>query len=184
MAYRNATYIAFDGQSETDPTKSDFKYYTTIMGWHASKSVDFKFANSHERTYAVKDTSTRATLMSRIRERLALSKNCVVILSEQTRRTGSMLSYEIERAVDNFKLPLICAYTNVSVLFDPLVHRARWPASLSARIEDRSARAIHIPFKMAALYEAIGQFSVHGSTLTGPLDWYSREAHVQFGLLK
>lgn len=183
MAYRNATYIAFDGQSETDPTKSDFKFYTTILGWHASSRVDFKFANSHERTSAVKDTSSRETLKSRIRERLALSKNCVVILSDQTRKHGSMLSYEVEQAVDNFGLPLICAYTGVDALLNPQTHRSRWPNSLAIRIENRSAKAIHIPFKMRALYDAIGQFTVHHLNLQGPLHFYSHEAHVEFGLL-
>jgi hypothetical protein len=182
MAYRNATYIAFDGQSETNPAKSDFKYYTTILGWHASNRVEFRFANSHERTYAVKDTSSKETLKSRIRERLALSKNCVVILSDQTRKFGSMLSYEVEQAVDDFGLPLICAYTGYDRILEPEALNNHWPNALTARIDSKKAKAIHIPFRMIALYSAIQQFSVHSLNLEGPLHFYSYEAHVEFGL--
>ena len=107
MAYRSGTYIAFDGLGEVEPTKSDFKYYATIRAWTEHKDIDFKFVNSHEKTAAVRDTSLKATLQARIRERLANSKNVVVILSDQTRKSGSMLSYEIEQAVDKNDLPLI-----------------------------------------------------------------------------
>lgn len=37
-----------------------------------------------------------------VRERLSASKNMVVILSENTRKSGSVLSYEIEQAIDNY----------------------------------------------------------------------------------
>lgn len=30
MANRTGTYVAFDGLGQTDPTKSDFRYYSTI----------------------------------------------------------------------------------------------------------------------------------------------------------
>lgn len=29
MHYRTGTYVAFDGLGESDPAKSDFKYYST-----------------------------------------------------------------------------------------------------------------------------------------------------------
>ena len=104
MANRTGTYIAFDGLGQVDPTKSDFKYYGTIQSWDASKSIEFKFVNSHDKTYAVKDYSSRETLKARINQRLSVSKNFLCILSEDTRKSGSMLSYEIERAVDNYCL--------------------------------------------------------------------------------
>ena len=100
MANRTGTYIAFDGLGEIDPTKSDFRYYTMIQAWDANKRFDFKFVNSHDKTDAVRNTSKIATLKARIQERLRASKNMLVILSSQTaKRSGSVLSYEIEQAV-------------------------------------------------------------------------------------
>ncbi|MDA9009060.1 hypothetical protein N9K16_03765, partial [Alphaproteobacteria bacterium] len=110
MVNRTGTYIAFDGLGETNPTKSDFRYYSTIQAWNLNKRVAFRFRDSHSATYAIRDTSTVDTVKSRIRERLSGSKNCLIILSDKTRKTGSMLSYEIEKAVDYYNLPLIVAY--------------------------------------------------------------------------
>ncbi len=76
MAYRSGTYIAFDGLGQTNPTLSDFKYYATMQAWASHKNIDFKYVDSHDKTCAVRDTSLRTTLESRIRERLANSKKC------------------------------------------------------------------------------------------------------------
>lgn len=57
MAYRNGTYIAFDGLGETDPSKSDFKYYATIQMWNANKDIEFNMVNSHDKDSSVRDTS-------------------------------------------------------------------------------------------------------------------------------
>ena len=181
MAYRTGTYIAFDGLGQTDPTKSDFRYYATIQGWSAGKNMNFKYVDSHAKTAAVRDTSLRTTLEARIRERLAASKNVVVILSQDTRKSGSMLVYEIERAVDYYELPLICAYTGYESVMDPAALAARWPNALTQRINDGSASAIHIPFKMYPMLDAINQFSVNNKMPSGPLDYYTREAHIQLG---
>lgn len=183
MANRTGTYIAFDGLGQTDPTKSDFKYYATIQGWSAGKNIDFNFVDSHAKTSAVRDSSLRATLEARIRERLAVSKNVVVILSEETRKSGSSLSYEIEMAVDTYELPLICAYTGYNSIFNPRELSGRWPNALTQRIDSLAVNAIHIPFKKNALLDAIGQFTVINETLSGPLNNYSRDAHIGFGCI-
>ena len=180
MAYRNGNYVAFDGLGETDPTKSDFRYYASIQAWAAEKKYDFKYVDSHDKTYAVRDLSLKTTLEARIRERLAASKNVVVILSDKTRKTGSMLSYEIEKAVDTYELPLICTYTGLNKMMDPYEMSDRWPLVLKERIDNGIARAIHIPFKKLALLDALS-FTVHGHSLKTGLHYYSFEAHRQFG---
>jgi hypothetical protein len=99
MVNRTGTYFAFDGLGETDPTKSDFKFYATVQGWDAAKGIEFKLVDSHDKASSVRDTSKIETLKASIRARLAASKNMVVIISSDTRKSGSMLSYEIEKAV-------------------------------------------------------------------------------------
>lgn len=185
MAYRSGTYIAFDGLGQTQPTLSDFKYYSTIQAWTANKDIEFRFVNSHDKTYAVRDSSKRATLEARIRERLANSKNVLVILSDHTRKSGSMLSFEIEQAVDNYGLPLVCAYTNCDFVLDPAhnFYTKRWPTALALRINKRAAKAIHIPFKKDPLLEAINQFTVHNGKLNGSLVHYTGQAHKNWGLV-
>lgn len=183
MANRTGTYFAFDGLGETDPTKSDFAYYATVQGWSAAAHIEFKFVNSHDKASAVRDSSKLETLQASIRERLAASKNMVVILSTKTRKSGSLLSWEIERAVDYYKLPLILAYTGCEVLLNPEAYSARWPNTLAARIRDGSAEAIHIPFKKDAMKDAIGRFTLNGEKIGGSLVRYSDDAHRTWGYL-
>ncbi|MEN6358323.1 MAG: TIR domain-containing protein [Armatimonadota bacterium] len=183
MAYRNGTYIAFDGLGETNPVLSDFKYFADIKAWNANNNIEFAYVDSHEKTYAVRDTSLDATLESRIKERLSYSKNMVVILSSDTRKSGSKLSYEIENAVDNYKLPLIIAYVEYKAIADPQKLSSYWPTALSKRINNTTANAIHIPFAKNALLDAIGQFDVLSMKLNGSVNHYSHEAHEAFGYL-
>lgn len=137
MANRTGSYIAFDGLGKINPTESDFKYYSTMQAWSKGKNIDFKFVNSHEKTAAVRDTSLRSTLESRIRERLAASKNCIVILSNDTRKAGSMLSYEIEKAVDLYQIPLICVYVGYETIYKPVALSNRWPDVLVSTPHNR-----------------------------------------------
>lgn len=131
---RTGTYVAFDGLGETDPTKSDFRYYATIQAWTKNKNIDFKFIDSHEKTYSVRDTSKKTTLYARIREHLSASKNMIVIISNDTRYTGSVLSYEIEQAIDVYRIPLIVVYPDYNWICNVDELSDMWPKALSERI--------------------------------------------------
>ena len=37
---RTGTYVAFDGLGETNPAKSDFRYYATLQAWTANKNIE------------------------------------------------------------------------------------------------------------------------------------------------
>lgn len=74
MAYRNGTYIAFDGQGKTDPTQSDLKYLGLLRSWDKNSNFDFHFIDSHKKTAAVLDSSLRKTLENRLMERMRNSK--------------------------------------------------------------------------------------------------------------
>ena len=183
MAYRSGTYVAFDGLGESDPSKSDFKYYSTIKMWDSHNSIDFSITNSHEKASSVRDSSKLATLKSSIQQRLRNSKNIVIILSDDTRKTGSILSYEIELAVDNYDLPLIIAYTGYININNPKLLSSRWPKALEKRINDGTAKAIHVSFKKEPILDAIGQFIVDQKyPKGGALGVYGDDVYKKWGL--
>jgi hypothetical protein len=157
MSYRSGTYIAFDGLGQVNPSLSDFKYFAMIKAWSANENFEFSYVDSHEKTDAVRDSSKRTTLEKRIQERLKNSKNVLIILSNQTRKTESMLSFEIEQAVDIYKLPLIIVYTGVERVANNIPTN-RWPLELQNKITFKQARAIHVPFKQEPIIWAIKQF--------------------------
>ena len=184
---RTGTYIAFDGLGQADPTKSDFRYYSTLQAWTANKNISFSFVNSHDKTYAVRDSSSKATLYARIRQRMSASKNMVVILSKDTRKSGSVLSYEIEQAIDVYKIPLIIAYPGYDAIWG--VGKGSeledcWPTALKERIDKPTTQAIHIPLKKEPLLDSIPRFTVNGEELSHGRDVYSRDSYVQWGLLE
>jgi hypothetical protein len=183
MAYRTGTYVAFDGLGETDPTKSDFKYYSTLQMWSANKNIEFSLTNSHEKTGAVRDTSKRATLHARIQERLRASKNMLVILTKSTRYTGSVLSYEIEQAIDTYNIPLIIAYPEYSSILNVDALKPLWSEALSSRINKAGIEAIHIAFFKDCILDAITRFYVNGEHLSNGKNYYNLECYQQWGLI-
>lgn len=183
MAYRSGTYIAFDGLGEVDPTKSDFKYFATLKAWNAHGGIDFQITDSHEKTAAVSDISKVRTLQTRIQERLRNSKNMIIVLSEDTRKSGSMLAYEVVQAVDNYEIPLIIAYAGYANITNVNAYSNYWLNALSQRINNGDAKAIHVSFKKEPILDAIKQFSVNDKMPSGSKIKYTDEAYRSWGLL-
>lgn len=184
MAYRNGTYVAFDGNGTTDPTRGDLKYLGLLRSWNNSKNHVFTFSDSHQKTYQVKDSSNINTLKYRLLERMINSKNMLLIISDVTNWDRGLLNYEIEKAIDYYKIPLIVAYTGYDMILNPSLLREKWPKSLLDRIDKGLAKCIHIPFKEKAIMTAISQFSVHSTgnnILTSSLTTYTRKTYYEWG---
>src|ERR1700694_4955314 len=111
MAYRSGTYVAFHAAGTNQPGKSDIDYYCLMKAWSMKTDDDFTMINSHEKASAVRDSSLRATLRRSLLERLRNSKNMVLIIGETTRSDTDWVPFEIEKAVDDYHIPIIVAYT-------------------------------------------------------------------------
>ncbi|NOJ73562.1 TIR domain-containing protein [Paenibacillus alvei] len=183
MAYRNGTYVAFDGNGTTDPTKGDMKYYGLLQSWNVSNKFDLQFSDSHKKTYQVKDTSLSRTLQARLLERMRNSKNMLLIISDQTNWDRGMLNFEIEKAVDYYEIPIIVAYTGYDFILNPGDLAHKWPKALYERINNSMAKCIHIPFKQKCISSAVSQFSINNKVdqLTSPLSYYRESAYINWG---
>jgi len=184
MAYRNGTYIAFHADGNNIPGgKSDIDYYNLMCAWNEHKHHEFKILNSHEKASVVRDSSKKETLRASLLERLRNSKNMVLILGKTTRFDIDWVPFEIEKAIDAYSIPIIVAYTMLNgVLGDPTPYAGYWPSALSKRIDNGSARAIHVPFKQAPLFNAIEQFS-HDNLPQWPKTYYTSEAYKSWGMV-
>lgn len=183
MAYRNGTYVAFHAEGTSDPTETDMKYYRLLTAWHEHDGIDFNMINSHDKTAAVRDTSKRQTLISRLKERLNNSKNMVLIIGETTRLDNDWVPFEVRYAVDSCEIPIIAAYPDYNSILAPAKLRTLWPAALKTRIDDETARVIHVPFKKEPLKAAISKFS-HNNLPQGSLVIWTRETYREWGLIK
>ncbi len=181
MAYRNGTYVAFHAQGTNLPGKSDMDYYNLMKAWSAKTDDDFTMINSHDKASSVRDSSKKATLRASLQERLRNSKNMVLIVGATTCLDTDWVPFEIEQAIDVYRIPIIAAYTDFQTVVAPAELRALWPRALADRIDSGRARVIHVPFKKDPIKTAIGQFDVLNPP-SGPLTHYVRDAYVKWGL--
>ena len=186
MAYRSGTYVAFDGNGTTNPTKGDMKYYGLLQKWNKSKKFDLNFSDSHKKTSQVKDTSLEKTLKAKLLKRMKNSKNMLLIISKDTSWDRGMLNYEIEKAVDLYDIPIIVAYTGYKSILRPSAQETKWPEALNKRIKNKSAKCIHIPFKEKAISAAISSFTTSNkkNALTKPLHTYSKSVYKKWGYIE
>ncbi|MBL0317340.1 MAG: TIR domain-containing protein [Flavobacteriales bacterium] len=184
MAYRNGTYVAFHAGGTTNPIASDIKYYNLMLGWTANRNIEFSLINSHEKTSSVRDSSAKDTLRRSLITRLNNSKHMILILTQETKSDTDWVPFEISYAIDNCNIPIIATYPNYTSILSPRDLAPFWPSALSSRITRGEARVIHIPFKQAPILDAISQFGVNNTAYpTDGYGFYSREAHINMGLL-
>lgn len=182
MAYRNGTYVAFHAAGTSDPTASDMKYYSLLRAWHVREEGEFYFVNSHEKTGAVRDSSSRETLRRALAERLRNSRNMILILGATTRFDTDWVPFEIEYAIDVCKIPIIAAYPGYTRISVPEDLSGTWPAALRTRIASQSAHVIHVPFRERPLTDAVQAFDFDHLPKGGGLGIYSIEAYREWGL--
>ncbi len=181
MAYRNGTYIAFHAGGTPDPTESDMKYYRLLQAWRVREDNQFEFVNSHEKTTGVRDSSKKETLRASLVYRLLRSKNMILIIGDHTRYDTDWVPFEIEYAVDVCGIPIIAAYPAYEFITAPAELHWLWPSALATRINNVTARVIHIPFKQLPLIAAVSQFHVNNLPPT-PVTYYTLETYRAWGI--
>ena len=114
MANRTANYTAFyvkEPFSESNlgaNATPDFLYYNQLRAWKGADS-SFPFVDAHAKTYNVRDDSSWETLKKRLHDRLDVSKNIILFLSENTKNSRA-LREEIDYGINTKGLPVIVIY--------------------------------------------------------------------------
>lgn len=98
MAYRNKSYICFDGDT-------DIHYYRLMTAWHENEKFSFEFKNAHDLNSA-RDTSQEESIKRQLRERLANSKELIVLIGDKTKNLTKFVKWEMEVAL-RLGLPII-----------------------------------------------------------------------------
>jgi Thoeris protein ThsB, TIR-like domain len=184
VAYRSGTYVAFHADGNNLPGgKSDIDYYRLMCAWGANKHHEFTMVNSHEKASAVRDSSTNDTLRASLMERLRNSKNMVLILGDTTRFDTDWVPFEIQKAVDVYKIPIIVAYTQYQrPIRNPTALSGYWPPAFQTRVNNGAASAIHLPFKQAPIFDAVEYFSHENLPKGGALGIYNDEAYKSWDI--
>ena len=126
MAYRNKTYIAFDGDN-------DMHYYRLMTAWAANERFEMNFVNAHDLNKA-RDTSEEESIKRQLRERFANSKLFVLLIGANTRLLTKFVKWEIETAI-RLDLPIVAVNLNGNREKDALC-----PSALAGQL------AVFVPF--------------------------------------
>jgi hypothetical protein len=136
VAYRNKTYVCFDGDR-------DIHYYRLMCAWKQHEGIAFDFYNAHDLNTA-RDDSQEASIKRQLRERLKNSAVLVVLIGEQTRYLYRFVKWEMEQAIQ-MGLPIIAVNLNGLRQQDA----DRCPPVI------RDELAIHVSFNAAILQHAL-----------------------------
>ncbi|MBU1451907.1 MAG: TIR domain-containing protein [Proteobacteria bacterium] len=167
MAYRNKTYVSFDGDS-------DIHYYRLMQAWKQNDRTQFDFYNAHDLSSA-RDTSTEESIKKQLSLRMASSKVFVILIGERTRYLYKFVRWEIEQALDR-NLPVIAVNLNGLRYID----ENRCPPILRDRL------AVHISFNASIMQHALENWpashcSYQVQNKSGPY-FYKEFVYNQLGL--
>jgi Thoeris protein ThsB, TIR-like domain len=148
MTYRNKTFVSFASE--------DIRSYRLMQAWRANENIEFNFHDAHDLNTAL-DASQPQTIRRRLRERLANTKQVVLLIGDTTRsvagRPTRFLYYEVE-IMKKLDLPVVFA----NLCGSRKVRRDRLPAVL----ED--SYTMSVPFRPAAIKLALDDFAAHYSS--------------------
>jgi len=167
MAYRNKTYVSFDGDK-------DIHYYRLMLAWKQNDRSSFNFYDAHDLNTAF-DSSQERTIKTRLAERLRNSKVLVLLIGEQTRYLYKFVRWEIEQSL-SMDIPVIAVNLNGKRFIDD----NRCPPIL------KNEMVIHISFNPAIMQHALerwpdtySKFRREGKS--GPF-YYTEEVYRRLGL--
>lgn len=167
MAYRNKTYVVFDADN-------DGWAYRYMKGWDALPTVPFGFADAHNLGPELTGRAHEPTVKRALRLRFSNAKNVVVLIGQKTRFLYRYVRWELDVALQ-FDLPIIAVNLNRKRAID----NELCPPVI------RDEYVVHIPFKLAIIKYALGQFPAQhaqrGLGARGPL-YYSDRVYQDLGL--
>lgn len=167
MAYRNKTFVSFDGDN-------DMHYYRLMCAWKARDGVNFNFYDAHDINSA-RDTSQPESIKRQLRERLINAKVFLILVGDRTRFLTKFVKWEAEQAL-SLDLPIVCVNLNGLRKQDA----ERCPPVL------RDALAIHIPFKQSIVRHAIDHWpdshKEHRKRGEAGPFFYKRSVYTELGL--
>jgi len=154
VAYRNKTYVVFDGDI-------DKWAYAFMKGWKSNENVEFNFHDAHAVSTLTANAQNEQYIKSALRERFASAKQVVCLIGENTKNLYRFVRWELETAI-SLDLPIIAVNLNKARQMDP----ERCPAII------RDTYTVHISFNAAILQHALDQFpdeyAKRDKTVSGP----------------
>ena len=178
MSYRTANYVAFYVKEPFLPsnlganTAQDFCYYRLLHAWK-KKDCSFPFVDAHAKTYNVRDGSEWKTLKNQLHQRLNVSKNMILFLSEYTKNSRA-LREEIDYGINKKGLPVIVIYPDFNEITDISAStgirqqvKNLWDRLPVFRDNMNKVATLHVPINKMIIFNALRDcdFTVQAMTI-------------------
>ena len=157
MGYRNKTYVIFDGDK-------DMWGYRFMRGWKKNENVDFDFYDAHEINKLL-DGSSEETVKRKLRERLANTKQAIVLIGDSTNNLYRYVRWELETCL-NLGIPIVAVNLNGKRQMDP----GLCPSVIKGK------PVVHVSFKMKIIKHALDNFCDNFSKYKDMIDLYYKDS--------
>lgn len=158
------TYIAFDVLGMRDQVHSNYHTFETMDEWERAHPDRFHFLNLSERDRSIRyEDVIDSTLKRYYLSLMAQADNLLIVASPVLNVDSEMLNWQISRAVNQYRLPVIVAFAGLDhVDDDTLTAFYAWlPAKVKKYMGLKSARMCYLPLTKDKLERALRTFSVH-----------------------
>ena len=177
MENRTANYAAFyvsEPFSKSNLGASatpDFLYYNQLRAWKGADS-SFPFIDAHAKTYNVRDNSSWETLKRRLHNRLDVSTNIILFLSDNTKNSQA-LREEIDYGINTKGLPVIVIYPDFKEKTDIWCSTGMkkqvkdlWDKLSKFRDNMDKVATLHVPYKKNLIVSALKNLDFKVQTMT------------------
>lgn len=158
----NKTYVAFDSSGVKDHVNSNLSVFLQLREWERQNPDRFHFLNMQEIEFSSEhDDLIDSTLKNRFLHLMESADNLLVLSSPKMDVESPMLNWQISRAVNRFRLPVIVAYVGFDRVEDNTI-KEQWnhlPNKVRKYIGRDSANMAHIPLTRDKLERALSYFS-------------------------
>jgi len=183
MSYRTANYAAFYVTEPFLPTNlrantaQDFRYYRLLQAWE-EEDRSFTFVDAHAKTYNVRDGSEWKWLKNQLHQRLNVSKNMILFLSEYTKNSRA-LREEIDYGINKKGLPVIVIYPDFKEITD-IISSGRirqevenlWNKLPVFRDNMNKVATLHVPINKMIIFKALRDRDFTVQTMKSPGVYY------------
>jgi hypothetical protein len=157
MSYRNKTYVIFDADD-------DLWAYAYMKGWKNNDRIDFDFYDAHDLNKLL-DGSSEETVKRKLRERLANTKQAVLLIGAKTKNLYRYVRWELECCLD-LGIPIVAVNLNDKRSLDS----NRCPPIVQGE------PVLHVSFKMKIIKYALDDFCENYSAHKNKVDLYYPDA--------
>lgn len=160
---KNKTYVAFDAQGVLDHEHSNLRYFHQMREWQRQYPQRYCFLNMEDIDFsATHDDLVDSTFKVHCLKLMERADNLLVLASSLMDVESPALNWQISRAVNRFRLPVVVAYVGYDMLNDGSI-KENWPHlpnKVRKYIGLDSARMAHVPLTKDKLERALGAYSV------------------------